>query len=66
MVKRLTMLAQEVTRVSLEGTTCTLCFLASCPDFASSFHAVGTEGKLGGQAVVDNVGGVWKDLQDNV
>ncbi|WP_245327654.1 HAMP domain-containing protein, partial [Hymenobacter fodinae] len=27
---------------------------------------VGTEGKLGGQAVVPNVGGVWKQLTDNV
>ncbi|WP_245842273.1 HAMP domain-containing protein [Pontibacter ummariensis] len=27
---------------------------------------VGTEGKLGGQARVPNVGGVWKDLTDNV
>src|SRR6202521_2744523 len=27
---------------------------------------VGTEGKLGGQAEVDGVGGVWKDLTDNV
>jgi methyl-accepting chemotaxis protein len=27
---------------------------------------VGTEGKLGGQAVVPNVAGVWKDLTDNV
>src|SRR3989454_5290225 len=27
---------------------------------------VGTEGKLGGQAVVKEVGGVWKDLTDNV
>nr|WP_317132034.1 HAMP domain-containing protein [Rufibacter hautae] len=27
---------------------------------------VGTEGKLGGQATVPNVGGVWKDLTDNV
>ncbi|NVO31122.1 HAMP domain-containing protein [Hymenobacter lapidiphilus] len=27
---------------------------------------VGTEGKLGGQASVPNVGGVWKDLTDNV
>ena len=27
---------------------------------------VGTEGKLGGQAVVPNVGGVWKELTDNV
>ena len=27
---------------------------------------VGTEGKLGGQAVVPNVSGVWKDLTDNV
>jgi HAMP domain-containing protein len=27
---------------------------------------VGTQGKLGGQAVVKGVGGVWKDLTDNV
>src|SRR5258707_11643816 len=27
---------------------------------------VGTDGKLGGQAEVSGVGGVWKDLTDNV
>jgi len=27
---------------------------------------VGTEGRLGGQAGVTNVGGTWKDLTDNV
>jgi methyl-accepting chemotaxis protein len=27
---------------------------------------VGTEGKLGGQAQVAGVGGIWKDLTDNV
>jgi len=27
---------------------------------------VGTEGKLGGQANVNGVGGTWKDLTDNV
>src|SRR6202040_544717 len=27
---------------------------------------VGTEGKLGGQAKVEGVGGTWKDLTDNV
>ena len=27
---------------------------------------VGTEGQLGGQARVTNVGGMWKDLTDNV
>src|SRR5437588_8596608 len=27
---------------------------------------VGTEGKLGGQAEVPEVGGVWKDLTENV
>ena len=27
---------------------------------------VGTEGKLGGQASVEGVTGVWKDLTDNV
>src|ERR1700674_5399453 len=29
-------------------------------------RGVGTEGKLGGQAVVKDVAGVWKDLTDNV
>src|SRR2546426_410459 len=29
-------------------------------------RAVGTEGKLGGQAEVPGVGGTWKDLTDNV
>src|SRR5437870_4449701 len=29
-------------------------------------NAFGTEGKLGGQAQVKGVGGVWKDLTDNV
>ena len=27
---------------------------------------VGTEGKLGGQAEVEGVSGIWKDLTDNV
>ena len=27
---------------------------------------VGTEGKLGGQAIVKNMGGTWKDLTENV
>ncbi|MBI3269305.1 MAG: HAMP domain-containing protein [Planctomycetes bacterium] len=39
-------------------------------DFASEVTRVagevGTEGKLGGQAVVKGVSGVWKDLTDNV
>ena len=29
-------------------------------------HEVGTEGKLGGQAVVPGVAGTWKDLTDNI
>ncbi|MBO0681632.1 MAG: response regulator [Candidatus Dormibacteraeota bacterium] len=29
-------------------------------------HEVGTEGKLGGQAEVEGVAGVWKDLTENV
>src|SRR5467141_1966744 len=29
-------------------------------------HEVGTEGKLGGQAHVRGVGGIWKNLTDNV
>ena len=45
MVSRLLVLANEVTRVSLE---------------------VGTEGILGGQAVVPGVEGMWKVLTDNV
>ncbi|CAO3638776.1 unnamed protein product [Cunninghamella blakesleeana] len=45
MVDQLSILATEVTRVSLE---------------------VGTEGILGGHAIVPNVDGTWKDLTDNV
>src|SRR4029077_2250657 len=29
-------------------------------------HEVGTQGKLGGQAHVKGVGGIWKNLTDNV
>ncbi|MEA2652738.1 MAG: hypothetical protein QOI85_2459, partial [Chloroflexota bacterium] len=29
-------------------------------------HEVGTDGKLGGQAEVPDVGGIWKDLTDNI
>src|ERR671939_2250755 len=45
MVDRLSVFADEVTRVARE---------------------VGTEGVLGGQAEVPNVGGTWKDLTDAV
>jgi CheY-like chemotaxis protein/signal transduction histidine kinase/HAMP domain-containing protein len=45
MVDRLSVFADEVTRVARE---------------------VGTEGRLGGQAEVPNVGGTWKDLTDSV
>jgi CheY-like chemotaxis protein/signal transduction histidine kinase/HAMP domain-containing protein len=45
MVDRLSVFADEVTRVARE---------------------VGSEGKLGGQAEVPNVGGTWKDLTDSV
>jgi HAMP domain-containing protein/CheY-like chemotaxis protein len=45
MVDRLSVFADEVTRVARE---------------------VGTEGVLGGQANVPNVGGTWKDLTDSV
>src|SRR5437660_644705 len=41
--------------------------LGSCDcDAARVAREVGTEGKLGGQAIVKGVGGVWKDLTDNV
>src|SRR3954453_15170732 len=45
MVDRLSVFADEVTRVARE---------------------VGTEGRLGGQAEVPNVGGTWKDLTENL
>ncbi len=38
--------------------------IISCLIF--SLGEVGTEGKLGGQAQVPGVGGIWKDLTDNV
>ncbi len=42
----------------------------SCDAFAAEVtrvaREVGTEGKLGGQAHVEGVSGVWKDLTDNV
>src|SRR5262249_5825670 len=36
------------------------------PRRARGAREVGTEGKLGGQAVVPGVAGTWKDLTDNV
>src|SRR5713101_4596117 len=45
MIKQLSVITSEVTRVARE---------------------VGTEGKLGGQAQVREVTGVWKDLTENV
>ena len=43
---------------------------SSCRSFAAEVtrvaREVGTEGKLGGQAVVPGVAGTWKDLTDNV
>ncbi|HSI04815.1 MAG TPA: HAMP domain-containing protein, partial [Myxococcota bacterium] len=35
-------------------------------EVTSVAREVGTDGKLGGQAMVRDVGGVWKDLTDNV
>ena len=32
----------------------------------SRYREVGTEGRLGGQARVTNIGGTWKDLTNNV
>jgi hypothetical protein len=43
--------------------------VSSFVDFCNLFTCcaeVGTEGKLGGQAHVAGVAGVWKDLTDNV
>jgi HAMP domain-containing protein/CheY-like chemotaxis protein/signal transduction histidine kinase len=39
---------------------------AFASEVARVAHEVGTEGKLGGQAEVEGVGGAWKDLTDNV
>src|SRR5437879_6560965 len=39
---------------------------ASATEVIRSAGEVGTEGKLGGQADVSGVGGIWKDLTDNV
>jgi HAMP domain-containing protein/CheY-like chemotaxis protein/signal transduction histidine kinase len=39
---------------------------AFASEVARVAREVGTEGKLGGQAVVPGVGGTWKDLTDNV
>src|SRR5690348_12745270 len=39
---------------------------AFAADVSPVARAVGTEGKLGGQAQVPGVAGVWKDLTDNV
>src|SRR5205809_4625692 len=37
-----------------------------CSEVTRVAREVGTEGKLGGQAAVEGVGGVWKDLTDSV
>src|SRR5215468_6865659 len=39
---------------------------AFAAEVTSMAREVGTEGKLGGQAEVQGVSGVWKDLTDNV
>src|SRR5207247_1797843 len=51
-------------------TTPTKSMVDQLSSFASEVtrvaREVGTEGKLGGQAIVKGVGGVWKDLTDSV
>src|SRR5690606_22957653 len=39
---------------------------AFCAEVTRVAREVGTEGKLGGQAKVKGIGGVWKDLTDSV
>src|SRR5436853_1322207 len=39
--------------------------IATAADFPPVAREVGTDGKLGGQAVVPGVAGTWKDLTDN-
>ncbi len=41
-------------------------FISFASEVTRVAREVGTEGKLGGQAVVKDVGGVWKDLTDSV
>src|SRR5207253_4649445 len=54
--------------LELKNTTNTM--VDQLSSFASEVtrvaREVGTEGKLGGQAIVKGVGGVWKDLTDSV
>ncbi|MGB9458929.1 MAG: HAMP domain-containing protein [Bryobacteraceae bacterium] len=68
-------MALEVDRRSLKGeflhtARVVNTMVAQLNSFASEVtrvaREVGTEGKLGGQAVVKGVGGVWKDLTDSV
>src|SRR5262249_27544928 len=55
-------------RLDLKNTTNTM--VDQLSSFASEVtrvaREVGTEGKLGGQALVKGVSGTWKDLTDNV
>src|SRR5207302_1541185 len=54
--------------LELKQTINTMVDLHNSPTRRSTDLAreVGTEGKLGGQAHVRGVGGIWKDLTDNV
>jgi hypothetical protein len=63
MTDSLRIFAAEVTR----WVSASLCDLVKCADFWDSVaREVGTLGRLGGQAFVPGVAGVWKDLTDNV
>src|ERR1700737_113493 len=54
--------------LELKNTTTTMVdqLTAFAGEVTRVARAVGTEGKLGGQAVVPGVAGTWKDLTDNV
>lgn len=67
MTESLSVFADEVTRFasfSYESNNAARCIDADLSKRVA--REVGTEGKLGGQARVANVGGTWKDLTDNV
>ncbi len=61
---RLVVCGQSLTPLSLSPLVDQLNSFAS--EVTRVAREVGTEGKLGGQAQVKGVGGVWKDLTDNV
>ncbi|KAF9116736.1 hypothetical protein BGX30_005863, partial [Mortierella sp. GBA39] len=57
-------LSQKIT-VAVKGETLVLKNTINTMEVTRVAHEVGTEGKLGGQALVKGVDGTWKELTDN-